>query len=118
MDGFCAYGVGSCDDHFVVLVIACYYLLTQGAYLCKLCPYLLGHFLGFLLGVCNRGFLLLDQPLGVADLFFKFHQFLLQEVESLCALGDVSLSVQSCLLLVEQFALLSNVSFQRDLRMT
>ena len=42
---------------FVILVIACYYLQTQGAYLCKLCLYLLGYFLGFLLGVCNRSFL-------------------------------------------------------------
>ena len=70
MDGFCAYGVGSCYDCFVVFVIARYYLLTQGANFCKLCPYLLGYFLGFLLGVCNRGFLLLDQSLGGADLFF------------------------------------------------
>ena len=30
MDGFCAYGVGSCYDCFVVFVIARYYLLTQG----------------------------------------------------------------------------------------
>ena len=33
--------------------IACYYLPTQGAYLCKLCLYLFSHFLGFLLGVCK-----------------------------------------------------------------
>ena len=118
MDGFCAYGVSSCDDRFVILVIACYYLLTQGAYLCKLYPYLFGHFLGFLLGVCDRGFLLLDQSLGATDLFFESCQFFFQEVESPCALGDVSFSIQSCFLLVEQFALLSNVSFQRDLRMT
>ena len=50
MDGFCADGVCSCDDCFIILVIACYYLPTQGAYLCKLCLYLLGYFLGFLPG--------------------------------------------------------------------
>src|SRR6185436_20632071 len=89
MDGFCAYGVGSCYDRFIVLVITCYYLLTQGAYLCELCPYLLGYFLGFLLGVCNRGFLLVDYSLGGADLFFEFHQFFLQEIESPCTRGDI-----------------------------
>ena len=109
---------GSCYDRFVVLVIAYYYLLTQGAYLCELCLYLLAHFLGFLLGVCNQGFLLLEQSLCGADFFFEFCQFFLQEVESPCALGDVSFGIQSCFLLVEKFALLSNVSFQRDLRTT
>ena len=89
MDGFCAYGVGFCYDKFVVLVIACYYLLTQGAYL-ELCPYLLGHFLGFLLGVCNRGFLLLDQSLGGADLFFEFHQLFLQEMSRLVLASRVA----------------------------
>ena len=80
--------------------------------------YLFGHFLGFLLGACNRGFLLLDQSSGGADLFFEFHQFFLQEIESPCTCGDIGFGVQSCFLLVEQFALLSNVGFQRDLRMT
>jgi len=84
MDGFYAYGVGSCYDCFVVFVIVRYYLLTQGVDFCKLCPYLLGYFLGFLLGVCNRGFLLLDQSLCGADFFFEFCQFFLQEAESPC----------------------------------
>ena len=59
LDGFCTYNVCSCYDCFVILVIAWYYLSTQGAYLCKLCLYLFSHFLGFLLGVCDRSFLLL-----------------------------------------------------------
>ena len=29
MDGFCTYGVSSCNYHFVILVIACNYLPTQ-----------------------------------------------------------------------------------------
>ena len=57
--------------------IACDYLLTQGADLCKLCLYLLGYFLGFLLGVCDGGFLGLDEFFGGADLFFEFRQFFL-----------------------------------------
>ena len=73
MDGFCMDGVCSCYDCFVILVITCYYLPTQGAYLCKLCLYLLSYFLGFLLGVCNGSFLDLDEFLGGADLFFEFH---------------------------------------------
>ena len=56
MDGFSADNVYSCYDRFVIFVIACNYLPTQGADLCKLCLYLLGYFLGFLLGVYIGGF--------------------------------------------------------------
>ena len=82
MDAFSTDGVCSCYNSFVILVIACNYLPTQGADLCKLCLYLLGYFLGFLLGVCDRGFLGLDEFFGSADIFFEFRQFFLQEVES------------------------------------
>ena len=82
VDTFCADGVYSCFGCFIILVIACYYLPTQGAYLCKLFLYLLGYFLGFLFGVCNGSLLGLDELLGCADFFFEFHQFFLQEVES------------------------------------
>ena len=85
MDGFSSDSVCSCYNCFVILVITCYYLPTQGAYLCKLCLYLLGYFLGFLFGVCNGSFLGLDEFLGGADLFFELRQFFLQEVESIYA---------------------------------
>ena len=89
MDGFCADGVCSCYDCFVILVITCYYLPTQGAYLCKLCLYLLGYFLGFLPGICNRSFLGLDEFLGGANLFFEFCQFLFSRL-SRFMLADTS----------------------------
>ena len=82
MDGFCTYSVCSCYDRFIILVIACNYLPTKGPDLYKLCLYLLGYFLGFLFGVCDGSFLGLDELFGGADFFFKFHQFFLQEVES------------------------------------
>ena len=84
MDGFSVDSVDSCYDGFVILVNACGDLLTQGADLRELYLYLFCHFLGFLLGVCNRGFLLLNQSLCGADFFFEFCQFFLQEAESPC----------------------------------
>jgi len=93
VDGFCANGVCSCNDCFIFLVIACYYLPTQGAYLCELCLYLLSYFLGFLFGVCNGSFLGLDEFLGGADFFFEFHQFFPQEVESVHVGRHVSFDI-------------------------
>ena len=93
MDGFSTDGVCSCYNRFVILVIACNHLPTQGADLCKLCLYLLGYFLGFLFGVCNGSFLGLDEFFGSADLFFEFRQFFLQEVESIHVGRHVSFGI-------------------------
>ena len=93
MDGVCADGVCSCYDCFVILAIAYYYLPTQGSYLCKLCLYLLGYFLGFLFGVCNGSFLGLDEFLGGMNLLFEFCQFFLQEVESVHVGRHVSFDI-------------------------
>ena len=93
VDGFCADGICSCYDRFVILVIACNYLPSQGADLCKLCLYLLAYFLGFLFGVCDGSFLGLDELLGGTNLFFEFCQFFLQEVESVHVGRHVSFDI-------------------------
>ena len=93
MDGFSSDGLCSCYNRFVILVIACNHLPTQGADFCKLCLYLLGYFLGFLFGVCNGDFLGLDEFFGGADLLFEFRQFFLQEVESVHVGRHVSFDI-------------------------
>jgi len=116
MDGFSVDSVDSCYDGFVILVIACDDLLTQGADLHELYLYLFCHFLGFLLGVRDQSLLFLDEPLGGADLLFEFCWFFLKEVKSLDTSRNVSFGVQSRLPLVECHAPLSNVGFQKGLR--
>jgi len=118
MDGFSTDGVYSCYNRFVILVIACNYLPTQGADLCKLCLYLLGYswvscsefameassaWMSFLV---VRTF----SSSSASSFFRRSSRFMLADTSALAS--------RVAFFLVEGFALLSYDSFQRNLRTT
>jgi hypothetical protein len=88
---------------------------TQGAQLYKLCLQLGGQVLCFLLGAGYEIFFILNKPLSCSDSLFKVFQLPLQKLKSLGAHRDISLGIQSHLLVVDYSAPFDNIGFQGGL---